>query len=50
LTKGSGIDLLKKVGAPVKKGEPLYRIHAALDADFRFATEMAKQDQGYNVV
>jgi len=47
LTKGSGIDLLKKVGESVVQGEPLYRIHATLDADFAFATDMAKQDYGF---
>jgi thymidine phosphorylase len=49
IAKGAGIDLLRKVGEQVKAGEPLYRIHAALDADFGFATEMAAQDHGYTL-
>ncbi len=47
--KGAGIDLFKKVGDPVQKGEPLYRVHAAHPTDFRFATEMAASDSGYRV-
>jgi thymidine phosphorylase len=46
---GAGIDLCKKVGDPVRQGEPLYRIHAAFPADFRFATEMAARDHGYRL-
>ncbi|MDX2142242.1 MAG: thymidine phosphorylase family protein [Rhodospirillaceae bacterium] len=49
IAKGAGIDLLRKVGEQVKAGEPLYRIHATLDTDFGFATEMAAQDHGYTL-
>jgi thymidine phosphorylase len=45
--KGAGIDLFKKVGDPVEQGEPLYRIHAGLDADFRFAADRAAEDSAY---
>jgi thymidine phosphorylase len=48
-SKGAGVDLLKKVGDPVKTGEPLYRIHAVVDSDFMFATEMAHDAPGYDV-
>lgn len=48
-SKGAGIDLLKKVGDSVSVGEPLYRIHAAVDTDFMFATEMAHDTPGYDV-
>ena len=37
LDSGAGIDLLKKVGDPVVRGEPLFRIHAEEDADLGFA-------------
>jgi len=49
VSKGAGIDLLKKTGDRVKAGEPLYRIHAAVDTDFMFATEMAHDASGYDV-
>ncbi len=48
--KGAGIDLFKKVGDPVQKGEPLYRIYAAHATDFRFATDMTSADNAYRVV
>ena len=42
--KGAGIDLLKKVGDTVTKGETLYRIYADVEADFRFATRDATRE------
>jgi thymidine phosphorylase len=50
IDKGAGVDLFKKIGDPVQKGEPLYRIHAAFDADFHFATRFAADHDGYTVV
>lgn len=47
--KGSGIDLLKTVGAPVSKGEPVYRLHASLPADYHFAVDLAGQWSGVTV-
>jgi thymidine phosphorylase len=47
LDKGAGIDLLKKSGDRVEKGEPLYRIHACIQSDFRYASEMADENPGY---
>lgn len=47
--KGAGIDLLKKTGERVARGEPLYRIHACLDMDFRLACESAAADNGYRL-
>jgi len=49
VSKGAGVDLLKKVGDRVKVGEPLYRIHAVVDTDFNFATEKAHDAPGYDV-
>jgi thymidine phosphorylase len=49
VSKGAGVDLLKKVGDTVKAGEPLYRIHAAVDTDFKFATEKAHDASGYDI-
>lgn len=47
--KGAGIDLLKKVGNRVIRGEPLYRIHACLEANFRMVCEGAAADSGYRL-
>jgi len=49
LDKGAGIDLYKKLGEPVKAGDPLYRIYACVQADFDFATAMAAGDPGYTI-
>jgi thymidine phosphorylase len=47
--KGAGIDLFKKLGARVERGEALYRIHAEFSADARFAAAMAAEDRGYRI-
>lgn len=44
--KGAGIDLFKKVGDRVERGEPLFRIHACHPVDFRIAAEEAAEDRG----
>ena len=49
MDKGAGVDLLKKLGDPVKKGEVLYRVHACFPADFRFANGMIDSDSGYRL-
>jgi thymidine phosphorylase len=49
ISKGAGVDLLKKAGDPVKAGEPLYRIHADVDTDFTFAIEMSQAGNGYDI-
>jgi thymidine phosphorylase len=46
IDKGAGVDLFKKIGSPVEKGEPLYRIHAAFEADFRFSCRFASDGDG----
>jgi len=45
----AGVDLLKKVGDPVKKGEPLYIMYADFPADYRFAMERIEQNNGYTI-
>ncbi|NWH07172.1 MAG: thymidine phosphorylase family protein, partial [Alphaproteobacteria bacterium] len=47
--KGAGVDLLTRVGGKVRKGDPLYRIHATEPADFAFAREVAEADCGITV-
>lgn len=49
MDKGAGVDLLKKLGDPVTKGELLYRVHAQFPSDFRFARSMVESDSGYRV-
>jgi len=49
MDKGAGIDLLHKVGAPVRVGEPLYRIHANSTAGLGFASELAAEHPGYEI-
>lgn len=49
MMKKAGVDLLKKLGDPVKKGELLYRIHAEFPADFKFAQQLAEQNNGYGI-
>ncbi|MBI3773625.1 MAG: thymidine phosphorylase family protein [Gammaproteobacteria bacterium] len=50
MDKGAGVDLLKKVGDTVKKGEPLYRVYAEFRGDFSFAQHMvAHAGSGYQI-
>ncbi|MBI4968704.1 MAG: thymidine phosphorylase family protein [Rhodospirillales bacterium] len=49
MDKGAGLDLMKKVGDRVRKGDPLYRIQAGFAADFAFATGMARENSGYAI-
>ncbi len=49
MDKKAGVDLLKKLGDKVEKGEPLYRIHAEFQADFKFAKNLARHDSGYRI-
>ena len=47
IDKGAGVDLFKKLGDKVGKGEPLYRIHAQYPSDFNFALALCQRDSGY---
>lgn len=49
MDKGAGVDVLKKVGNPVKKGDVLYRIHAEFNADFGFACHWAERHNGFTI-
>ena len=49
MMKKAGVDLLKKLGNLVKKGDTLYRIYAEFPADFKFAQNLAAQDNGYAI-
>ncbi len=50
MDKGAGIDLLHKVGELVRRGEPLYRIHAQTETGLGFARDLAEDDSGYRIV
>jgi len=50
MDKGAGIDLICKVGAEVRKGQSLYRIHAHSATGLGFARELALEDAGYEIV
>jgi thymidine phosphorylase len=49
VSKGAGIDLHCKIGARVRRGEPLYRIHASEHFEFDYACEAARSDHGYRI-
>ena len=49
MDKEAGVDLLKKLGDTVDKGEILYRVHARFPADFDFAKALVNQDTGYRI-
>ncbi|HEY7800326.1 MAG TPA: thymidine phosphorylase family protein [Hyphomonadaceae bacterium] len=46
---GAGIDLLKKSGESVRKGEPLYRVHGLDQSDFSAACAAADEESGYEI-
>jgi thymidine phosphorylase len=49
MDKGAGVDLLKKVGDVVTKGDPLYRLHAQFQSNFNFARAMTEKDTGFKI-
>jgi thymidine phosphorylase len=49
IDKGAGVDLLKKLGDPVTRDEPVYRIHAVFPANFEFATRFARDHAAYRI-
>ena len=49
IAEGAGVDLFKKLGDPVKKGEVLYRVYADYQAEFQFAQNLCKRRNGYTI-
>jgi len=49
MDKRSGVDLAKKLGDPVTRGEPLYRVHAEFPADFQFSRTLCELNNGYSI-
>ena len=49
MEKSAGIDLFKRRGDTVEAGEPLYRIHAAEQADLAEAADYAGEGNGFEI-
>ena len=49
LDRGAGLDILKRVGDEVRKGDPLFRIYSAGSAHFDLAAAAAEEDNGFAV-
>jgi thymidine phosphorylase len=49
MDKGAGVELFKKLGDKVKRGEPLYRIYSEYHADFNFAVKLSSGNNGYMI-
>lgn len=49
MDKRSGVDLMKKLGDPVSRGDPLYRVHAEFPADFQFSHTLCEHNNGYSI-
>ena len=49
MDEGAGIDLLHKVGSPVRAGDALYRVYAGSETGLGFARELAADRCGYEV-
>jgi thymidine phosphorylase len=47
--KGAGVDLFRKLGEPVLKGEPLYRVYAEHQSNYDFAHEFIGVESGYSI-
>ena len=47
--QGAGVDLLKKMGDAVKRGEPVYRVYAAFPSDLEFARQATVRSAGFDV-
>jgi thymidine phosphorylase len=49
IDKGAGVKLFKKIGDPVEKGEPLYRIYAYDEPESDLAGAAAASNNGYTI-
>lgn len=49
LDKGAGVDLLKKLGDEVAKGESVYRVHAEFPPDYQFARALYQRQSGIRI-
>jgi len=49
VAKGAGIELFRRIGDRVARGEPLYRLYASEPFEFEFAGAAAERDNGYEI-
>jgi thymidine phosphorylase len=49
LDRGAGLDILRKVGDKVKKGDPLLTIYSAGSAHFDLAVSAAEENNGFTI-
>lgn len=47
--KGAGVDLFRKLGEKVVRGEPLYRIYADSASELEFARQVAARASGFSI-
>jgi hypothetical protein len=47
IDKGAGIKVFKKIGDPVEKGEPLYRIYTFDQSEYNLAVAATRDNTGY---
>ena len=47
--QGAGVDLLRKLGDTVARGDVLYRVHADYPSDLEFARQAAVRSSGYAI-
>jgi thymidine phosphorylase len=46
---GAGVDVLRKLGDPVREADVLYRVHAAYPADLGFARQETERSHGVRI-
>jgi len=49
IDKRAGVELIKKLSAPVNKGDVLYRVYTEFNANFEFAKTLCMHDHGYTI-
>jgi thymidine phosphorylase len=49
MAKGAGVELRRKLGDRVRKGEALYRVYSDFPADRDFARALTARDCGYAI-
>lgn len=45
----AGVDLMKRLGDKVHKGEPLYRIYAEFQSDLQFSQQLCERGNGFTI-